>query len=185
MAFLGAGAAAIGQARSAPEAAPAPPGAAAPAPEPPGISAPPAADACADALRQMRRWQSEHRKRQRHREERLDAARMRQQARFDQMQDALDELSGSVPLLEELVQDVRVRSARQEARRDAEETVPFMFRGTEVWNGRVYALLEHAGRVFAARQRDSRMGWRILSIDRAARQLHVGRGTDERILEEQ
>ena len=59
----------------------------------------------------------------------------------------------------------------------------FTFRGIEVWHGQAYALLEHQGRILPARQGDSRLGWKIRTIDRPGRKLHVSDGTTELVLE--
>ena len=58
----------------------------------------------------------------------------------------------------------------------------FVFRGIEIWHGRVYALLEHEGQIMPVREGESRLGWRIHVIDRDGRKLHVGDGMKEYIL---
>ena len=74
--------------------------------------------------------------------------------------------------------------ARADAEPAAADGVPFVFRGTEVWNGQVYALLEHEGRILSARQGEARLGWRVRAIDRERRSLRVSDGRAERTLEE-
>ena len=61
----------------------------------------------------------------------------------------------------------------------------FTFRGVEIWHGQTYALLEHQGRILPARQGESRLGWRIHTIDRDGQKLHVSDGMTEFVLEEQ
>ncbi len=92
--------------------------------------------------------------------------------------------------LEQLSASVRTLGKRlaqmQEAPDEMADVVgpEFRFRGIEVWHGRVYALLEHEGRILTAREGDFRLGWRIHGIDREQRRLYVGDGTRELMLEQ-
>lgn len=61
----------------------------------------------------------------------------------------------------------------------------FTFRGIEIWHGQTYALLEHQGRILPAREGESRLGWRIHTIDRDGQRLHVSDGVTEFVMEEQ
>lgn len=119
--------------------------------------------------RQREIWEAEHAGR-----ERLDGLVRRQEPRLSQLERRLQSLEqGQAQLL---------ALARADAEADA--GVPFVFRGTEIWNGQVYALLEHEGRILSARQGEARLGWRVRAIDRERRSLRISDGRAEHTLEE-
>ena len=108
--------------------------------------------------------------------ERLDGLMRRQEPRLSQLERRLQSLEqGQAQLL---------ALARTDAEAAADDSVPFVFRGTEVWNGQVYALLEHEGRILSARQGEARFGWRVRAIDREQRSLRISDGRAEYTLEE-
>lgn len=142
---------------------------------------------CADLIVQIRQWRQEMQARQKDRDARLDAAWEQQQIVLERTQDAQAALTQLEEEVGRLMLDIQSWHMQQEesVEKASDDPVSFVFRGTEVWGGQVYALLEHEGRVFTARKGDTRLGWRVLSIDRAAGQLRVGQGQDEVVLEEQ
>ena len=106
----------------------------------------------------------------------LDGLLRRQEPRLGDLERRMQELArGQAQLL---------ALARAGAAAAAGDGVPFVFRGTEVWNGEVYALLEHEGRILSARRGEERLGWRVRAIDREGRSLQVSDGHAERTLEE-
>ena len=106
----------------------------------------------------------------------LDGLLRRQEPRLADLERRMQELArGQAQLL---------ALARAGAAAAAEDGVPFVFRGTEVWNGQVYALLEHEGRILSARRGEERLGWRVRAIDREGRSLRISDGRAERTLEE-
>ena len=108
--------------------------------------------------------------------ERLDGLLRRQEPRLAALERRLQELArGQAQLL---------ALARAGAEAAAGDGVPFVFRGTEVWNGQIYALLEHEGRILSARQGEERLGWRVRAIDRERRSLRISDGRAEHTLEE-
>ena len=121
--------------------------------------------------RQREIWEAERAGR-----ERLDGLMRRQEPQLSQLERRLQSLEqGQAQLL---------ALARAGAAAAADEDVPFVFRGTEVWNGQVYALLEHEGRILSARQGEARLGWRVRAIDREQRSLRISDGRAEHTLEE-
>lgn len=108
--------------------------------------------------------------------ERLDGLMRRQEPRLSQLERRLQSLEQGQAQLLALV--------RADAEVAADDGVPFVFRGTEVWNGQVYALLEHEGRILSARQGEARFGWRVRAIDREQRSLRISDGRAEYTLEE-
>ena len=145
-----------------------------------------AASALADLARRLdawerdtRDWRAQQRTARaaaREDREKLDGLMRRQEPRLATLERRLQALeSGQAQLL------VLARAGAESAAADA---VPFVFRGTEVWNGQIYALLEHEGRILSARQGEERLGWRVRAIDRERRSLRVSDGRAERTLEE-
>ena len=121
--------------------------------------------------RQRENWDAERAGR-----ERLDGLMRRQEPRLSQLERRLQSLErGQAQLL---------ALARAGAAAAADDGVPFVFRGTEIWNGQVYALLEHDGRILSARQGEARLGWRVRAIDREQRSLRISDGRAEHTLEE-
>ena len=145
-----------------------------------------AASALADLARRLDAWERDARDwraqqraaREAAREgrEKLDGLMRRQEPRLATLERRLQALeSGQAQLL---------ALARADAESAAADDVPFVFRGTEVWNGQIYALLEHEGRILSARQGEERLGWRVRAIDRERRSLRISDGRAERTLEE-
>ena len=145
-----------------------------------------AASALADLARRLDAWERDARDWRaqqraagaaaREGREKLDGLMRRQEPRLATLERRLQALeSGQAQLL---------ALARADVESAAADDVPFVFRGTEVWNGQIYALLEHEGRILSARQGEARLGWRVRAIDRERRSLRISDGRAERTLEE-
>ena len=133
-------------------------------------------DAWEQDARNWRAQQRESWEAERAGHERLDGLMRRQEPRLSQLERRLQSLEqGQAQLL---------ALARADAEAAADDGAPFVFRGTEVWNGQVYALLEHEGRILSARQGEARFGWRVRAIDREQRRLRISDGRAEHTLEE-
>jgi len=101
---------------------------------------------------------------------------------FSEYSQQLQGLTLSVQTLEERL--AQLLEADQTVQTLVNEKPMFQFRGIEIWNGQVYALLEYQGAILPVRQGEARLGWRIHEIDREQRQLHVSDGTRQYVLEE-